>query len=98
MELLVASLVLGSSQRLFASESEDSEHRHALIEERVDAMLETLIEIDEDVSAEDHVELAERSVGDEVVLRKHDRSGQRRAEQRAVVLCRVVLGERPPAA
>jgi hypothetical protein len=33
-------------------------------------MLETLIEIDEDVPAEDHVELAERSVGDEVVLRK----------------------------
>jgi len=73
---LVASLVLGSSERLLAAESRNPEHRHTLVELRVDVVLETLIEIDEDVPAEDHVELAERSVSDEVMLRKHDRSGE----------------------
>src|SRR5881227_1462383 len=92
MQLLVARLVLRESQRLLRPQREDAEHRQALIKQRVHAILQLAIEIDQDISTEDDVELRKRSVGHEVVLRKHDISRERWTEQGAIVLRRVVLG------
>ena len=44
----------------------------ALVEEPVHAVLQRAVEVDHHVAAEDHVELVERAVRDEVVLREDD--------------------------
>src|SRR5215212_1519926 len=86
MQFLVARLVLREPQRLLAPEREDAKHHETVVEQRMHSILQIAIEVDEHVSAEDDGELAERSIGDEVVLREDDVARQRRAEQRAVVL------------
>ena len=60
--------------------------------------LKSLVEVDQHVTAEDHVEFAERAIGHEVVLREDHVLRKRLVEERSTVLRRVVLGERPLAA
>src|SRR5690348_3843738 len=93
MQLLVARLVLRKPQRFLAAERENAEHHQAVVEERVNAILEVAIEVDENVSTEDDREFGKRSVGHEVVLREHGIARERRAEQRSIVFRRVVLGK-----
>src|SRR5512146_314157 len=78
IELFVAILVLREAQRLLAPERQDAEHDEAVVEQRVDAVLQLAVEIDEHVPAEHDMELAERAVGDEVVLREYRVSRERR--------------------
>src|SRR5947207_4419151 len=94
IESLVAGFVSRELQRLLAAQAEHAKPHEAVIKERVHAVLQILVEIDEHVATEDHVELAERPVRDEVVLRVHDVAHETLVEERAVVLRRVVLGER----
>ena len=57
----------------------------ARVEEVEDALLEAAFEVDHHVAADDHVELVERPVGSEVVLREDDVPQQRAVERGAVV-------------
>src|SRR5204863_5543602 len=93
-QLLVVRLVLRELERFLAAERENSEHHERVVEQRVYAILQRLVEIDQYVSTEDDVEFAERSVRHEVVLREDDVPRQRCVEQRPVVLRGVVLRER----
>src|ERR1044071_2675916 len=79
--------------RFLAPEREDAEGFEALREEAVDAVLERLVEVDEDVAADDDVELVERAVHRDVVLRPDDVLGELAAESGTVVRGDVVLGE-----
>src|SRR6476660_520263 len=81
--------------RFLPSQRERPERREALVEEALHAVLQRLVEVDHHVPAEDHVELVERTIRDEVVLCEDDVLGERPAEPRAVVCGDVVLGELP---
>src|SRR5262245_65549642 len=70
IEPFVARVVLREFHGLLVSEAEHAEPDQAVVEQRVDVVLQVLVEIDEDVAAEDHGELRERAVRDEVVLRE----------------------------
>src|SRR6058998_1771628 len=94
MKLLVARLVLREPQRLFGAERQNTEHRQTLVKQCVDVVLKLAIEINQDVPTEDDVEFRERSIGDEIVLRKDDIASESGAKKRPVVLGRVVLRER----
>ena len=72
VELLVAVGVAREPERLLAAEREDAEHHEALVEQLVHAVLQRAVEVDQHVAADDHVELVERAVRDEVVLREDD--------------------------
>ena len=80
------------------AEREDAEPREALVEELEHALLQRAVEVDHHVAADDHVELVEAAVGDEVVLREDDVLDEAPVEERAVVAREVVLGERARAA
>ena len=56
-------------------------------------VLEGVVEVDHDVPAHDEVELVERAVGRQVVLREYDVLLQRAVEPGALVGGDVVLGE-----
>src|SRR5687768_8802457 len=55
----VARLVLRELQRLLAPQAEHPEPDEAVIKQRMHAVLQVLVEVDQHVSAEDHVELGE---------------------------------------
>ena len=80
------------------AEPEHAERHEALVEELVHPVLQRAVEVDHHVAADDHVELVEASVRDEVVLGEDDVLDERRSKTRAVVAREVVLGERPLAA
>src|SRR6202011_3759493 len=54
--------------RLFLAEAEDAEVFEAVEEEFLYAVLQRAVEVDQHVAAEDHVEVIEAGIGDEVVL------------------------------
>src|SRR5438270_7730478 len=93
VQLLIARLVLREAQRLLGPKRENAEHRQALVEQRVHVILQLAIEIDQDIPTENDIELRERPVGHEIVLREHDISRKRWTEQRAVILRGVILRE-----
>src|SRR3989442_11904655 len=95
VELLVAGLVRAEADRLLMAEPKDAERDQALEEKLVHAILQRAVEIDHHVAADDHVELVERAVRDEVVLGEDDVLDQRALELCAVVLREVVLREGP---
>src|SRR5206468_12972298 len=72
IELLVPALVRAEADRLLVAESEEAEGRQALVEQSMHAVLQRSVEVDHHVAADDHVELVERSIGDEVVLREDE--------------------------
>ena len=86
------------ADRLLRAEREHPERHEAVVEELVDPLLQRAVEVDHHVAAEDHVELVERAVRDEVVLCEDDVLDERALELRAVVLREVVLREGPRAA
>src|SRR5690606_5706137 len=77
-----------------APQAQEPERREALAEQAQRALLQRSVEVDEDVPAQDDVELAERGVGREVVLREQDVLAQARMEQRRAVARGVILAER----
>src|SRR5947209_20220638 len=93
VELRVAVLLAAEADRLLAAEREDAERLEALVEERLDAVLERLAEIDHHVAADDQVELVEGAVRDEVVLGEHDVVDQRAVEAGGVAVSAVVARE-----
>ena len=86
------------SDRLLVAQPEHAERDQAFEEEPVHAVLQRAVEVDHHVPADDHVELVERAVRDEVVLGEDDVLDQRALELRAVVLREVVLRNGPRAA
>ena len=84
----------GELERFLPAQTEHAEHLHGLEEELLHAVLQGVVEVDQDVAAEDDVEVIERGVGDEIVLREDDVLAQRRPEDGVVVARRVVVRER----
>src|ERR1019366_4340714 len=70
IDLLVVVGYVRVADRLLLAEAEDSEHLEAVEKGLLHAVLQLIVEVDEDVAAEDHVEVIERCIGDEVVLRE----------------------------
>src|SRR5688572_13826025 len=58
------------ADRLLLAEAEDAEHLHAVQEKLLDTVLQLVVEIDQDVSAEDDVEVIEGRIRHQVVLRE----------------------------
>src|SRR5688500_8096509 len=97
-ERLVASVELREPEGLLRAKRENTEHDEAVVEQLVHPRLQRPVEVDEHVAADDDVELGERPIGDQVVLREDDVPLQRRREERPVVLRHIVLRERSLAA
>src|SRR6476659_2490267 len=94
VDLFVAFLIRGKSERFLAAECEDAERGQAVVEKCEHSRLESFVEVNENVAAENDVELAERSIRDEIVLRENDVLRETRRKQRAVVFRYVVIRER----
>src|SRR5690242_10877827 len=96
---LLVMLSVGSvEQRLTLAQRQVAAADQAVVEEAVDPLLERWPEIDEHVGADDEMEVVERSVGDEVVVRPGDARLQARVEAGGASHHRVVVGERTPSA
>src|SRR5438477_13164082 len=72
VQLLVVLRDRRVAHRFLLAEAEDAEHLEAVEKELHHVLLQRVVEVDEDVPAEDDVEMIERRVGDEVVLREDD--------------------------
>src|SRR5687767_11873770 len=70
-QLLVTMLEQREPERFLRAEAEQAEGGETVVEQAVHFPLQRLVEIDENVAAQDDVELGERSVGHEVVLREN---------------------------
>ena len=81
------------ADRLLLAEAQESAAGETLEEEAVHVILEGLVEVDEDVPAQDEVELVEGCVRDEVVLGEDEILLQALRDDRVVVGRRVVIGE-----
>src|SRR3954463_10818742 len=84
IELFVAIRHRREAHRLFLAQAEDAEHLQTVDEELLHALLQRVVEVDQDVAAEDDVEVIEGRIGDQVVLREDDVLAQRRTEDRVV--------------
>src|ERR1700750_2399997 len=84
IDLLVAVGDGRIAHRLLLAEAENPEHLHRLQKETLDTVLQGVVEIDEDVPAEDDVEVIERRIRHEVVLRENDVLAQGGAEEGVV--------------
>src|SRR5450432_3961060 len=71
-QLLVVRLVGSEARRLLHPQPEEAEPDEALVEEPVHAVLQRAVEVDEHVPADYQVEIVERSVGGQIVLREDD--------------------------
>src|SRR5438045_7635465 len=67
-KLLVVRLVRREADGLLGPQAEEPELHEAPVEQPVDALLEAPVEVDEDVPADDQVELVEGAVSGQVVL------------------------------
>src|SRR5512141_771795 len=85
VELFVPVLERREPHRLLATQRKHTEHRETVIEQPVHFLLERLVEIDQHVPAQDHVEFRKRVIGYEIVQREHDVLRERRIEKRATV-------------
>src|SRR5213592_320055 len=81
-ELLVMSFVRSEPRRFLQAQPQEAETDQAVVEEAMDPILQDAVEIDEHVPADDEVEVVERPVGGEVVLREHDVAAQLRVQHR----------------
>ena len=95
---LVAALERRELYGFLAAQAEEPETPQALVEQAMHALLQRPAEIDDDVAAQDRVELVEGAVGDQVVLGEDHVAAEARVEHRGPVPHRVILRERPAAA
>src|SRR4051794_26845712 len=72
IELFVAIGDRREEHRLFLAHAEDAEHLQTVDEELLHALLQGVVEVDQDVAAEDDIEVIEGRIGDQVVLREDD--------------------------
>src|SRR5256885_8374364 len=72
VEGFVALLERTEVDRFLVSEREDPEVDEAPVEELVNVILQVLVEVDHHVPTDDHVEVVEGPVRDEVVLSEDD--------------------------
>src|SRR5258708_11439472 len=84
-ELLVMRFVWSEPRRFLQAQPQEPEADEAVVEEAMDPVLQGAVEIDEHVPADDEVEVVERPVGAEGVLREHDVAAQLRVQHRPVV-------------
>src|SRR5215831_17974850 len=90
-QLFIVGLAGTERERLLASEAKDSKHAEASVEQLVNPVLQRLVEVDQYVSAQDHIELVEGTVARKIVLGKQDVLPQRRPQYRALILLRIVF-------
>src|SRR5262249_55518169 len=93
VEFLIAGLMGRVLERLPVPQGEEAGGRQAFVQQAVNTPREGLVEINQDVPAEDDVELVERAVGDQVVLGEDDVLRKGALENDVVVLGGVILGE-----
>src|SRR6202008_2432844 len=67
-ELLVMRFVGGEARGLLAAQAQEAEADEALVEEAMHPLLQVAVEVDEDVPADDEMELVEGPVRGQVVL------------------------------
>src|SRR5215510_12584182 len=90
-QLLVVALARTELEGFLAPKAKDSEHAEASVKQLVNPILQCLVEVDQHVPAQNHIELVERAVARQVVLRKQYVFSQGRPQNRALVLFRVVV-------
>src|SRR5437870_5595024 len=72
IEVIIAGFVWRELDGLLGSQADDAEHGQTFIQQRVDPRLERSVEVDHHVTAQDDVELVERTVRHQVVLCPRD--------------------------
>src|SRR6185295_1556939 len=92
-ELLVVRFVRGEAHGLLHAQPQEAEADEALVEQTVHTLLEVAVEVDEDVAAHDEMELVERPVRGQVVVRERDVAAQLRVQHRVSVARLVPAGE-----
>src|SRR5204862_781520 len=97
IERLVVPADVRVGDPLLATQAEEAERDEAVEEEVVHVPLEVATEIDHDVPAQDEVELVERAVRREVVLREDHALGQRGIEDAEAAAQSIVVLERAAA-
>src|ERR1044071_5267784 len=97
-ELLVMRFVRGEARGLLHAQAQEAEADEALVEQAVHPLLQVAVEVDEDVAADDEMELVERPVRGQVVLGERDVAAQIRVEHRVAVARLVPAREPVPAA
>ena len=97
-DLLVPAAVRAEDQRLAVAQRQVARPDQAAVKQPVGALLQGRLEIDQDVGAQDQVELVERAICDEVVSGPGDVALEVSAEPCAVAGDSVEIGDLPPAA
>src|SRR5438128_1867413 len=98
VKLLIAVLAEGELDRLLVAQTQEAGQGKALVQQFVDLSGQQIIEINQDVSAKDNLELIEGAVGYQVVLREHDVVNQSAVEDNVAVIGPVILGKTTRAA
>ncbi len=91
LQLFVVLLVGRALKRFLVSQPQNAKYAHALIQKSVNPRLEQFIEIDQHVAAQDDIEFIEPTICRQVMLGENDVIFERRAKNRVVVSCRVIL-------
>src|SRR5215470_3158632 len=84
-QFFVVALTRSQLERFLAPEAKNSEHAEAPIEQLVDPVLQSLVDIDQHVAAQNHIELVERAVADKIMLRKQDVLPERSSQDCAFI-------------
>jgi fructose-1,6-bisphosphatase len=93
IQSLVKSLARSKLQRLLIAEAQHAEHAQALVDQVVHSLLQSLVEIDHHIAAQDDVKLVEGTVGRQVMLGEDDVGLQRGVKDHVVVMGRVIIRE-----
>jgi len=72
IQLLETYFVGQTTHGLLGAQPEKTEHHQALVQEPADPVFQLLVEIDQDIAAQDDVEFVEGTIRDQVVLGKQN--------------------------
>src|ERR1700730_17355629 len=96
--LLIAVLAGGELDGLLVAQAQEAGQGKALVQQFMDLSGQQIIEINQDVSAQDDLELVEGAVGYQVVLREHNVVNQSAVKDDVAVIGPVVFGKTTRAA
>src|SRR5206468_4879742 len=93
IEALILFFMRGEPKVFAPSKTQDTKSRETFIKQTMNTVLQSPIEVDDDIAANDEIEFVEASISGQIMLGEYDVCLQRTVQNGMVIAGGVVIGE-----